>query len=76
MTYAYDTPLCFWELVQSDKKMKAYNIARTKVVDKMGLRTLTELVTKFEKNDYTLQVNMRGHHERRYSIYILFLFIH
>ena len=56
--------------------MQAYNIARTKLIDKMGQRTLTELVTKFEKNDYTLQVNMRGHHERRYSIYILFLFIH
>lgn len=48
--------------------MKSYNIARTKLVGGMSLRTIIELVSSFEKNDYTLKVNMKGHHERRWIV--------
>lgn len=59
----------FYEsLLGSHKKMKAYNIARTKLVGGMSLRTIIELVSSFEKNDYTLKVNMKGHHERRWIV--------
>ena len=47
--------------------MQSYNIATTKLVNGMGVRTLARLVSNFEANDYSLRVSMKGHHERRYK---------
>jgi hypothetical protein len=51
--------------MKSVKKMQAYESARTKLVGGMSLRKMISLVVEFEKNDYTLKVSMKGHHERR-----------
>ena len=52
-------------VMKSVKKMQAYESARTKLVGGMSLRKMISLVVEFEKNDYTLKVSMKGHHERR-----------
>ena len=48
--------------------MKAYDIARTKVVGGLSMRTMIELVSSFEKNNFSLKANMKGHHERRWIV--------
>ena len=54
-------------MVESNKKMQSCNIATTKLVNGMGVRTLARLVSNFEANDCSLWVSMKGHHERRYK---------
>ena len=48
--------------------MKAYEVARTKMVQDMSVRTLTNLVSNFEQSDYVLKIDMKGHHERRWIV--------
>ena len=55
-------------LLEFNKKMKAYDIARTKVVGGLSMRTMIELVSSFEKNNFSLKANMKGHHERRWIV--------